>query len=101
MYVGTINDGYSEEGAQFFQSFTGSGRVYGYKPRNERLETNSWGFRDREFDITKNEGENRIIMLGDPIMAATEIKRDVIVPSFLESSLAQTAESDYTVYNLG
>jgi len=87
-----------------FRAYTknvGAGRMYGFRPDSERLKTNSWGFRDIEFNITKDEGEKRIIMLGDSITAATELPRNETVSVFLEKDLRQTTKSNYTVYNLG
>jgi lysophospholipase L1-like esterase len=101
-YVGIINDSADDKSThKAFRTYAGSGRVYGYHTSNERLETNSWGFRDREFDTTKDTGEKRIVMLGDSITAAMEVHRNETIPRFLEVGLRQATGNNYTVYNLG
>ncbi len=100
-YVGIINGAENQKEHWAYITYAESRRIYGYHPNNERLGTNSWGFRDREFDITKDEGEKRIIMLGDSILAAMEIHRNETVSSFLEADLRQTTGSNYKAYNLG
>ena len=84
--------------------------VYEYKPNLDyvspsqkmRITINSEGFRDREFNLSKDTNLERIIFLGDSATYGHRIK-DIndTLPKQLEQILNKKANKHYEVFNMG
>lgn len=61
-----------------------------------REDFNSWGFRDREFELAKS-GRKRVVMIGDSFLMGPNVPPDKVISRQLERQAGPGVE----VYNLG
>jgi len=75
----------------------------GYGSGHYGFETNSEGFRDREWTVAKPPGTRRVIVLGDSITAGSKVSDvDDVYPRVLERLLdASDPNFDWEVMNMG
>jgi len=71
--------------------------------RRQWVEINSYGYRDREWRIAKDEGSFRIALLGDSYIAGIEVPLDQRISELLERDLNQVAQSNssFQIMNFG
>lgn len=74
-----------------------------YEPNLKSLEyqINSFGFRGKEFDISKKEGVYRIVALGGSTTFGAYVRDGFTYPEFLERSLNSKSDIKYEVINGG
>lgn len=60
-----------------------------FKPFGTRVQTNRFGMRDREHELTKPAGTLRVLVLGDSFIEALQVPYEQAFPSLLEAGLAR------------
>lgn len=65
------------------------------------VETNSWGWRDRERSLEKRPGEFRIALLGDSQVEAAQVKPDEVLNIRMEKLLQQKGYTNIEVLGFG
>ena len=84
----------------------GSARLYGLKPNHRSLQTgvmvqtNSLGFREKEYPVERRSGVHRIVVLGDSYTFGTGVEFHEIYSKRLEAELNRSGER-YEVINFG
>ena len=66
-----------------------------------KIETNRWGFRDRERILEKPPGEFRIALIGDSVVEGVHVNPDQVMNIQMEKLLQQQGYHNVEVMNFG
>jgi lysophospholipase L1-like esterase len=94
-YAADLKEPYDDPELPFHHYPKKGGHYYGVD-----IKTNSQGFRDREFSVSKPENVKRIMFLGDSFTLGWGVPFDSIYSKKLERELNKSA-AEYEVINLG